>query len=461
MPKQKKKLKTGRSLLTASNLKNNQSGDENSELNAADENASTCSNASTNMSYQDLESLDDAGGKSKQDDVLDKIDNMDSQINQCLDGLIEKGFKEREDALKLLKKIFSNKFVFENLNDKIFTLTDSLLRCVKRGKTSEQLLALDVIMLTFVQIGNSSTETLSFLNQLKTPLLEIIEDEKMDSDVRAASVKALGFGIFTSNENSADSIGILDKFEAIFSGSFAKGDGTLRSLTAKTYDFHSATLATWSLLLSIMPMHVVNKLCVKLVVHFHDLLKSSDVDMRIIAGETIALLFELAQCDSHSDLASFDDDDLIELLKTLANDAAKYRSKRDKKQQRSSFRDILRTIEEGEFNNATIKFGTENLVIDNWIRRKQYDALKELLTTGMNTHLQENEFVRDVFDLGMPLVSSDSSRRANLNSMSHTQRAQFNREQFRHRTKSMNKKRDTKDTRVGSDLVSVGDDDNE
>ena len=118
-------------------------------------------------------------------------------------------------------------------------------------------------MLTFVQIGNSSTETLSFLNQLKTPLLEIIEDEKMDTDVRAASVKALGFGIFTSNENSADAIGILDKFEAIFSGSFAKGDGTLRTLTAKTYDFHSATLATWSLLLSIMPMHVVNKLCVK------------------------------------------------------------------------------------------------------------------------------------------------------------------------------------------------------
>ena len=118
-------------------------------------------------------------------------------------------------------------------------------------------------MLTFVQIGNSSTETLSFLNQLKTPLLEIIEDEKMDSDVRAASVKALGFGIFTSNENSADAIGILDKFETIFSGSFAKGDGTLRTLTAKTYDFHSTTLATWSLLLSIMPMHVVNKLCVK------------------------------------------------------------------------------------------------------------------------------------------------------------------------------------------------------
>ena len=79
----------------------------------------------------------------------------------------------------------------------------------------------------------------------------------------------------------------------------------------------------------------------------------------------------------------------------------------------------------------------------------------------MNTHLQENEFVRDVFDLGMPLVSSDSSRRSNLNSMSHTQRTQFNREQFRHRTKSMNKKRDNKDTRVGSELSAVADEEND
>lgn len=34
--------------------------------------------------------------------------------------------------------------------------------------------------------------------------------------------------------------------------------------------------------------------------HFQDLLKSSDVDLRIVAGETIAMLFDLSQCDSHA-----------------------------------------------------------------------------------------------------------------------------------------------------------------
>ena len=132
-------------------------------------------------------------------------------------------------------------------------------------------------------------------------------------------------------------------------------------------------------------------------------------------------------------------------MNNLANDSVKYRSKKDKKQQRSSFRDILKTIEEGDFETQTIKFGSENLFLDNWIRRKQFETLRECLGPGMNVHLQENEFVRDLFDLGAPLLNTDSNRKLNTASMNHMQKTQFNREQFRNRTKSMNKKRENKD----------------
>lgn len=299
-------------------------------------------------------------------------------------------------------------------------------------------------MLLLVQIAYSANDSLTLLNELKPVLNDLIDDEKVDPEVRGACVKTLGLALFTVNESSQDMVGVLEKFESIFSNSYAKGDGTLRTLAPKVYDFHANTLSTWCLLLSIMPLHFVNKLAQKHVVHFLDFLKSPDVDLRIVAGETIALLSELAHLDPNSDISCFEDEELIEQLKLLANDSAKYRSKRDKKQQRSSFRDVLKTIEEGELASQTIKFGSENLYIDNWIKRKQYETFKELLTTGLNTHLQENEFIREVFDLGMPIVSSDASRRSNLNSMSHTQRALFNREQFRNRTKSLNKKRENK-----------------
>jgi hypothetical protein len=145
------------------------------------------------------------------------------------------------------------------------------------------------------------------------------------------------------------------------------------------------------------------------------------------------------------DLSCFEDEALVELLNSLANDPAKYRSKKDKKQQRSSFRDILKTLEQGgEFDTQVIKFGAESLYLDNWLRRKQYETLKELVGSGMNTHLQENEFVRDIFELGPPTVTADAVKKANA-SMSRNEKSQFNKEQFRNRTKSMNKKRENKE----------------
>jgi hypothetical protein len=149
-------------------------------------------------------------------------------------------------------------------------------------------------------------------------------------------------------------------------------------------------------------------------------------------------------------LTVFEDESLVELLNNLANDPAKYRSKKDKKQQRSSFRDILKTLEQGEFDTQVIKFGGESLYLDNWLRRKQYETLKELVGSGMNTHLQENEFVRDIFELGAPVITTDAVKKANA-SMSRNERNQFNKEQFRNRTKSMNKKRENKEATGGDD----------
>ena len=154
----------------------------------------------------------------------------------------------------------------------------------------------------------------------------------------------------------------------------------------------------------------------------------------------------------------FKNSGLIETLKNLANDQAKYKNKKEKKHQRSSFRDILKTIEQGEFDTQAIKFGNETLYLDNWLRKKQYDAFKELIGNRMNIHLQENEFLRDIFELGPPQVSSDASKTRSMQ-MTSREKAQFNKEQFRHRTKAMNKKRETKDVISGGGGGDGGDGD--
>lgn len=50
-----------------------------------------------------------------------------------------------------------------------------------------------------------------------------------------------------------------------------------------------------------------------------------------------------------------------------------------------------------------VRFGQEMLLLDSWCRKKQYDAFCQVLGSGMNLHLTENELLRDVFELGEKL----------------------------------------------------------
>lgn len=54
-----------------------------------------------------------------------------------------------------------------------------------------------------------------------------------------------------------------------------------------------------------------------------------------------------------------------------------------------------------------VKFGSEVLVLDSWLRRKQYDALCHILGPGINIHLAENELLRDVFELGARIMINE------------------------------------------------------
>lgn len=79
---------------------------------------------------------------------------------------------------------------------------------------------------------------------------------------------------------------------------------------------------------------------------------------------------------------------MCEALKELATDSNKYRSKKDRKHQRSSFRDILHTVEDGDVPSFDVRFGDERLTIDSWVQRRQYDMFCHVLGAGINTHLQ-------------------------------------------------------------------------
>jgi hypothetical protein len=126
-------------------------------------------------------------------------------------------------------------------------------------------------------------------------------------------------------------------------------------------------------------------------------------------------------------------------LKELATDSHKYRSKKDRKEQKSSFRDIIKFIEDGEDLYERVAFSKrETLEITSWGMKKQYDQMCKVLGSGMNLHLTENELVRSIFGLGSPLPALDM----NSSRPSKHERHHANQMAFKWRTQTRGKNRD-------------------
>uniref|UniRef100_A0A8C8CPB3 Interferon-related developmental regulator 1 n=1 Tax=Oncorhynchus tshawytscha TaxID=74940 RepID=A0A8C8CPB3_ONCTS len=224
-----------------------------------------------------------------------------------------------------------------------------------------------------------------------------------------------------------------------FMRSYVKEDGSRPSLNPQTTLLHTNALLSWALLLTICTGSQVKAVTRKHLTKLPRLLENDDVNMRIAAGETIALLFELAR-DMDPAFEYDDWEPLCDKLNSLATDCNKHRAKTDKRKQRSVFRDVLKAVEERDFQTETIRFSTERMTIDSWVRKRTYDAFREFVGSGMNYHLQANEFIRGVFELGPPVLVDT----ATLKSMkiSRFEMHLYNAAAFKARTKARNKFRD-------------------
>lgn len=84
--------------------------------------------------------------------------------------------------------------------------------------------------------------------------------------------------------------------------------------------------------------------CFRTLTQLCGLLNSAHLDVRLSAGEALALIYESGR-DCYEDFGENLEVDLLESLRQMATDSHKYRAKKDRKQQRATFRDILHFIE--------------------------------------------------------------------------------------------------------------------
>ncbi len=108
-------------------------------------------------------------------------------------------------------------------------------------------------------------------------------------------------------------------------------------------------------------------------------LESSDVDLRIAAGEAVAVLYELADDEAAMP------ETIVDKVRELSTDSNKYRSRKDRKEQRSTFRDVAKTLdgEDAIYQIKMVKTNDvmERLVLDSWKSKKQYDSFRKVTSS--------------------------------------------------------------------------------
>lgn len=399
-------------------------------------------NASVISVISENKSIAEEGGDEVDEQTQEEI--FEEKLREAIDGINQKSAQGRTASLESVAKAFIKKFIPEFVTDRRFTLTDGVERSLKKGRGSEQAAAAQLAPLLCVQLGAGDNAE-EVCRELAPVLGIVAHDASASCQARAKCCWALGMCSFLAGGEMADIVQLMQSLETIYCGSYLKGNGNVPMLSAETANLHAAALSAWSLLLTLIsPGDVYMLLSDERDVSFSpqvwqltDLLESAHLDVRMAAGEALALVFEMGRTHC-SDFQEDATPQLVDRLRQLATDSHKYRAKKDRKTQRSSFRDILHYVEDGNPPAIQVRFGQEVLALDSWCRKKQYDAFCQILGSGMNLHLTENDLVREIFELGERV----SPLNAAANKQSKLERHLMNAAAFKARTISRSKNRD-------------------
>ncbi|XP_069861414.1 interferon-related developmental regulator 2 isoform X1 [Dipodomys merriami] len=365
-------------------------------------------------------------------------EDLKEKLKEYVDCLTDKSAKTRQGALDSLRPALASHLLPDFLLERCFTLSDALEKCLKKGKGEEQALAAAVLGLLCIQLGPGPKGEELF-RSLQPLLVSVLSDSTASPTARLHCASALGLGCYVAAADIQDLLACLACLEAVFSRHCAAGGSAPAVIPASLHGLLGAALQAWALLLTICPSTHLRHILDRRLPQLPQLLSSESVNLRIAAGETIALLFELAR-DLEEDFIYEDLEALCSALRTLATDSNKYRAKADRRRQRSIFRAVLHFIEGGECEEEKIRFGFEVLYVDSWARRRIYAAFKEVLGSGLHHHLQNNEFLRDVFGLGPVLVLDASALKACR--ISRFEKHLYNAAAFKAQTKARSRTRD-------------------
>ncbi|OIS98415.1 PREDICTED: interferon-related developmental regulator 1 [Nicotiana attenuata] len=339
--------------------------------------------------------------------------DKETVLDQCVDALYEKRGSTREKALASIIEAFNNSIQHEFVEKKFATLLQQCLSSIKRGSSKEITLASHVIGLLALTAGPGD-KAHEVLEESVSPISEALKSRGDNSKI-SSLLECLAIITFIGGEEPDETEKSMQLMWQVIHPKLGPNVSSAKPSPAMI----TAVVSSWSFLLTTMDGWTLNpKSWQGSISYFSTLLDKEDRSVRIAAGEALALVFEVGSLEKFfgeakgsSDSSTVEANKSRELLhiqglrakvlnqvRTLSAEAGgKGSAKKDLNNQRNTFRDILEFLEDGYSPEASIKIGGEPLSTSTWAQLIQLNFLKHFLGGGFVKHMQENEFLHDVF----------------------------------------------------------------
>ncbi|KAK4352186.1 hypothetical protein RND71_027704 [Anisodus tanguticus] len=340
--------------------------------------------------------------------------DKETVLDQCVDALYEKRGSTREKALASIIEAFNSNIQHEFVEKKFATLLQQCLCSIKRGSSKEIALASHVIGLLALTAGPGD-KAHEILEESVTPISDALKSRSDNSKI-SSLLECLAIITFVGGEEPEETEKSMQLMWQVINPKLGPNVATAKPSPAMI----TAVVSCWSFLLTTMDGWTLNpKSWQGSISYFSTLLDKEDRSMRIAAGETLALVFEVGSLEKFSGESNKGSSDsstdeanksrkllhiqglrakVLNQVRTLSAEAGgKGSTKKDLNNQRNTFRDILEFLEDGYSPESSTKIGGESFSTSTWAQLIQLNFLKHFLGGGFVKHMQENEFLHDVF----------------------------------------------------------------
>jgi hypothetical protein len=377
------------------------------------------------------------GKKWQDEDEEDTTEAADDDLEGAMEELTEKRDATKASALEKILAMLRAEVMSGRVQSSKVTLTSHTLGCLKKRSKESGPLALRVLSMVAITLGADEQE---FFDDIVMPVQRIFTD-RGDAALRGEAVYALSIACFVccpDDEHKWELLEVLGSF--LVAAKDAEDDGHDEKEFPETLTI--AVMECWAFLVSFFnPSVMIGKVYkADSIVHGHVAALAAFVRggtnavVRASACEVLALIVQFKYLTaaeggwvySHESAGS-PIGGLDSRIEAYMRESGKSIGKKNRKAQRSMLKEVLETLQTGEGPHKELQSEGETMTVSTWSRFFQAHVFRRALQSGFQTHLVENEVLRDVFEVtesasGKVGLVSSVKRRSDLKAKSVSKR---------------------------------------